>query len=514
MSARTRAFAKLILLPISAVCLIPSVSLGYSDTFPVPQGLRPQVEFWKNVFTKFSKDQVVIHDALYVDKIYTVMDLPPLPEDGNSAISKLRRTLIAEEKTHIKRLLDRLHRNRRAFNAEEAKIYRLFGDVNQRNKFLDAKERLNGQTGVRERFRKGLERAGRYLPHMEAVFRDHGLPVELTRLPLIESSFDVNAYSRAAAAGIWQFIPSSARIYGLRINTIVDDRRDPLLATTAAARHLRDDYRALRAWPLAVTAYNHGRGGMARAVEAVGSRDLAQIIKYYSHPRFGFASRNFYVEFLAAVEIYRHPQRYFTGLRPQAPLDFREVALEYQARFPSLAKRAGLDPLELLTLNPRFQKAVAQGRLQVPPGYRVVLPRAQAASFRNAYAQFKPRQELIPSPRLAKTDPDAKTVHHRVRRGQSLGWIARYHGTSISAIKQVNGIRNVNHIRSGHLLRIPSVGARETTERVFVNHRVRSGQTVSTIARRYQTTIRAIIGANALSNKHRVRVGQMLRIPQ
>ncbi|MGH8659636.1 MAG: LysM peptidoglycan-binding domain-containing protein [Gammaproteobacteria bacterium] len=482
----------------------------------MPKGLRPQVEFWKNVFTKFSKDQVVIHDARYVDNIYTVMDLPPLPDEGNSGISKLRRTLIAEEKERIKRLLDRLHRNRSASNAEEAKIYRLFADVNQRNKFLQAKDRLNGQTGVRERFRKGIERAGRYLPHMEAVFRDHGLPIELTRIPLIESSFDVTAYSRASAAGIWQFIPSSARIYGLRMNTIVDDRRDPLLATTAAARHLRDDYRALGDWPLAVTAYNHGRGGMARAVEAVGSRDLAQIIKYYSHSRFGFASRNFYAEFLAAVEIYRHPQRYFIGLQPQAPLDFREVTLEYHARFPSLAKWAGLDPIELLTLNPRFQKAVAQGRLQVPTGYRLVLPRAQAVSFRNAYARFKPRQELTRKRRLAlaETEPDGQTLQHRVRRGQSLGWIARHYGTSISAIKQVNGIHNVNRIRNGQLLRIPSAGTRKPMVRAFVKHRVRSGQTVSTIARRYQTTIRAIIGANALSDEHRVRVGQMLRIPQ
>lgn len=514
MSMRTQVFAKLALLVIGAVCLIPSVSLGYSDSFPVPQELRPQVEFWKKVFTKYSKDQVVIHDARYVDKAYTVMDLPPLPEEGNRAISKLRRELIAEEKRRIKRLLDRLHRNRSASNAEEAKIYRLFSDVNKRNKFLEAKERLNGQTGVRERFRKGLERAGRYLPHMEAVFRDYGLPVELTRLPLIESSFDVSAYSRAAAAGIWQFIPSSARIYGLRINHIVDDRRDPLLATAAAARHLRDDYRALGAWPLAVTAYNYGRGGMARAVAVVGSRDLARIINHYSHPRFGFASRNFYAEFLAALEIYQHSQRYFTGLRPQPPLNFREVTLEYQARFPSLANRAGLDTLELLTLNPRFQKAIAEGRLLVPSGYRLVLPRSQAASFKNAYAQFKPREELTHQPRLARTEPDVETARHRVRRGQSLGWIARHYSTSISAIKQANGIHNVNRIRSGQLLRIPTVGARETTDRSYVNHRVRSGQTVSTIARRYRTTIRAIIGANTLSNGHRVRVGQMLRIPQ
>ncbi|MGH9960465.1 MAG: LysM peptidoglycan-binding domain-containing protein, partial [Pyrinomonadaceae bacterium] len=161
-------------------------------------------------------------------------------------------------------------------------------------------------------------------------------------------------------------------------------------------------------------------------------------------------------------------------------------------------------------LNPRFQKAIAEGRLQVPSGYRLVLPRSQAASFKNAYAQFKPREELT----LARTEPDVETMRHRVRRGQSLGWIARHYSTSISAIKQENGIHNVNRIRSGQLLRIPTLGARETTDRSYVNHRVRSGQTVSTIARRYRTTIRAIIGANALSNGHRVRVGQMLRIPQ
>src|SRR5687767_10658735 len=111
------------------------------------------------------------------------------------------------------------------------------------------------------------------MPKMEAVFRDMGLPVELTRLPFIESSFNVKAYSHVGAAGIWQVMPSSARLY-MRLNDTVDDRRDPWFSTEAAARHLADDYRLLKSWPLAITAYNFGRNGMARAAATVGSRDI------------------------------------------------------------------------------------------------------------------------------------------------------------------------------------------------------------------------------------------------
>src|SRR5262245_20063059 len=135
---------------------------------------------------------------------------------------------------------------------------------------------------------------------METIFEREGLPVALTRLPLVESCFNVRAYSKVGAAGIWQFMPSTGRYY-LRIDNAVDERRDPVTATVAAATHLKGNYEVLHSWPLAITAYNYCRAGMANAVSTVGSSDIVDIIQHYHGPAFKFASRNFYAEFLAAL---------------------------------------------------------------------------------------------------------------------------------------------------------------------------------------------------------------------
>ena len=167
------------------------------------------------------------------------------------------------------------------------------------------KVRIRAQSGMRERFLKAIQVSGKYLATMEDIFREAGLPTVLTRLPHIESSFEINAYSRAHAAGIWQFIPSTGRLF-LKIDHTVDQRLDPLLATRAAAKLLKSNHERLKTWPLAVTAYNHGAAGMERAVRKLGTRDISEIIRRYRGRRFGFASRNFYPELLAAIAIEKH----------------------------------------------------------------------------------------------------------------------------------------------------------------------------------------------------------------
>jgi membrane-bound lytic murein transglycosylase D len=128
--------------------------------------------------------------------------------------------------------------------------------------------------------------------------------MELAALPMVESSYNPQAYSKAGAVGLWQFIRSTGKQY-LTIKRKRDDRRDPIRATEAAAHLLRHNYETLGSWPLAITAYNHGREGILTARAAVGSSAIEEIIARYNGPRFGFASRNFYAEFLAALEVVR-----------------------------------------------------------------------------------------------------------------------------------------------------------------------------------------------------------------
>jgi len=140
-------------------------------------------------------------------------------------------------------------------------------------------------------------------PKMLPILRQHKVPEELVALPLIESSFDNRARSHAKAAGLWQFLRSTARRFGLSVRGKQDERYDPVRSTAAAARMLKHHHEELGSWPLAITAYNHGLGGIKRAVQTLGTQDIGRIVAEYQGRRFGFASRNFYAEFLAAMEL-------------------------------------------------------------------------------------------------------------------------------------------------------------------------------------------------------------------
>jgi peptidoglycan lytic transglycosylase D len=432
--------------------LLPLVAFASPEDFPKPAGLVRQVDFWKKVFAEWSENQVAVHDNLYLDKIYTVIDLRPLAENGadEDTIWRERHRRQEAELAAIDRALVKLAKGGYSpddLDGRERAIWNLFKDVSESNKFTRARERVRTQQGLKERFRRGLEISRRYLPKMEEIFREEGLPTELTRLPFVESSFNINAYSKVGAAGIWQFIPSSARIY-LQFNEIEDARRDPLYATIGAARHLRDDYEVLGSWPLAVTAYNHGRGGMARAVDRLGTTDIAKIIERYDGKAFGFASRNFYAEFLAALEVEREHTKYFGNVDFEKKIDYREVQIDDYVRFSTVAKLAHCSVEELHALNPGFTSEVVEGKLYVPKDYTVRIPAGKEQAFKAAYAQLPASERFSKQRRFF--------VVHRVQRGQTIGAIAKRYRTTVSAIQVANGLRSVTKLRAGQALKIPT----------------------------------------------------------
>jgi membrane-bound lytic murein transglycosylase D len=432
--------------------------------FPRPAALEPQIRFWRAIFTEHSTHQVVLHDAFYLDKVYKVLDFRREAAGMDAVeLERLKREVTDLELERVRRTLLRLHdlgANPQGLDSEEAAVYALWADDRSPSRFLDAagEKRLHSQRGLRERFAEGLRESRRWFPEMERMFREADLPIELTRLPLIESCFNVQAYSKAGAAGIWQFIPATGRRF-LRIDSLVDERRDPLASTRAAARYLGILYDELGSWPLAITSYNHGPVGISRAVDEVGSRDIATIIRRYDGNAFGFASRNFYAEFLAALDVEGDHQTYFGDLPFPAPIQLREHRLDRSVGIQAAARMAGVGTEELAELNPALSDTVVSGRRLIPAGYRLRLP-APARDFATQLAALPAQPATAVRKVSAGSSKGSKTrrtiVTHRVRKGETLSHIAQRHRVSIRSLLAANGMTRASQLKSGQVLRVPT----------------------------------------------------------
>lgn len=238
----------------------PPASLG-TGVFPCPPALAPRVNFWVRIFTEFEGHQRVIHDARYPWIVYEVLDVTDLDQ-------KAIKAKVGQRKEYYGHLLERLaSRPASLWSAEERRVAALLDSVPEGARFTGARERVRSQPGIKEQFRLGLQRAGRFQDAMHAVLDSIGVPRELACLPHVESSYHPGAVSKAGAVGLWQFMPATGRRY-LRVQNDLDERLDPIRATEAAARYLKDAQRELGSWPLAVVSYNHGVAGVSRARRA------------------------------------------------------------------------------------------------------------------------------------------------------------------------------------------------------------------------------------------------------
>ncbi len=290
--------------------------------FPRPATLEPNVGFWVDVFTGYSYRDFIVHDRDKVWKIYEVLRLPgggtPTRDDVEWAQDYL--------KIKYSRALSRLASGQKPTGYVERRIAALFQGEPAKN-YAIAADNLRVQQGMRERFREILVRGRGYQPVMKRIFRAAGLPVELTLLPSVESGYYTRARSSAGAVGIWQFTRATGRQY-MTIRGRRDERLNPIRSTEAAAKLLSYNHGVLGNWPLAITAYNYGTYGMARA-SAIHGSDLGRIVERYNGPRFGFASKNYYAEFLAALQVHKYEDKYFPGIKDEvapAPLPVLQSA--------------------------------------------------------------------------------------------------------------------------------------------------------------------------------------------
>jgi len=346
----------------------------------------------------------------------------------------------------------------------------------------------------RKEMEKWLARSGRYRPMIEAELDAAGLPRELFYLAMIESGLNPNAYSRAHAAGMWQFISSRARMHGLRVDWWVDERRDPLKATKAACAYLRELHDMFGSWELALAGYNSGEGRVARAQKR---RPSCEDYWCLDLPR---ETENFVPKFMAAAMICSAPEEWgFSVGDADPPLVHESIDVVDATDLTFIAEAVGVTEREIKDLNPALRRwctppADGPATVNLPPGTGKRCLAALASV---------PESERV-------------TWHrHRISRGENLTLIARAYGTSVRAILEVNSIRNPNRIRAGDHLIIPVgpglEGARYADGGV-VHHKVSRGDTISSIARRYGKRTSDVLRWNGLGWDSRIYPGDVIAI--
>ena len=445
-----------------------------AEKFPLYPCIRANVGFWENIYSHYTTRQGVLHDSDDLGRVYSVVELVDWRETNAARINKER---IRAAKEGISNILKDLGDGKRPVTRAEKHISSLF-PPQQHTIFHKARENIRMQLGQKDRFYEGVLRSGRYVAQFKQHFFNEGLPPELAYLPHVESSFNPKAYSKAGAAGLWQFTRATGREY-MTVNEGVDERLDPYLATQAAARLLKTNYSQLKTWPLALTAYNHGRAGVIRAVREKGCYE--KIFHSYRQGSFQFASRNFYPEFLAAVRVAQRVAA-VPGVpfeRPEATVTFR---LKDDASIGRLQTNFGLSPAEFARLNPALRKPVLDGHQPLPKGYLVRLHNTSQMQKATAgkrttvpVAKTLTRNKAVtPStvkvspwaraPVVVKARPTTKTaparahqtVHHTVRKGDTGSSIARQHQIPLKDLLAINNRNPQEPIRIGETLIIPT----------------------------------------------------------
>lgn len=291
------------LLPfVGALALLAArPALAASDEpFPVPEGIEGRVWFWEQVFGRYDSNQAILHDRENPELVWRVIDLPSHPQKARERT--LQRAAVDQALAELRMHLVHLARRPEAQHDIDRELLEVVGGDHAL--LNGAAERVRSQTGVADKFRAGITRAKKHLRMIHTALDAEGVPRELAALPFVESMFTPSARSHAGAAGLWQLMPATARGLGLRVTRGRDERLDVAKATKAAARMLRDNYRMLGSWPLAITGYNHGPYGVKRATQQLATKDLSVLIDRYKKSTWGFASKNFYAEFIAATRIF------------------------------------------------------------------------------------------------------------------------------------------------------------------------------------------------------------------
>lgn len=408
------------------------------EDFPIFPAIKANMEFWKSIFATYDRSQGVIHDSLYLGRVFEVIPLDPSQSARAARKNKKAKKAAAQK---YKTVLLTLATGKAPATPLEKKAAAVMGPGAVPKDYKNAAHRLRCQTGLKSHFKAGLIRSGAVIDEFRRIFRSHGLPEDLIYLPCVESSFDFKAYSKFGAAGIWQFTRGTGRLF-MDIGYVVDERRDPYISTDAAARLLKKNHSELNDWPMAITAYNHGLAGMRRAKKSKGTYE--KIFLGYRSRSFKFASRNFYSEFLAAREVAKNYKTHFGEIALAKPARHtRFVAKGFLPAQP-FVRGLKLDIQHFQELNPSLRSPVFKGQKYIPKGYEIRLPShiTREAAANSAAGLYHARQK--------------PSRFHAVQKGDTAGSIARTHNVALKDLILANGLNKRAVIYIGQNLRIPA----------------------------------------------------------
>ncbi len=361
--------------------------------FKVPAGLKQRILFWFDIYTKYSSHFSIIHDEDRPWIIYKVVDLRDIYDARGNIFTKdfNDHKRMASEKAAVRKALLNLAKKKSYDNltTEEFKYFKLLEEVpgNRKKIFKYAANHFRPQRGQKDFYRNGIISGAKYINEMEEVFARYDLPTELVRLPLVESSFNEDAISKVGASGIWQFMLGTGKHY-MQVGERIDERNSPIKATEAAAQLFLSNHKILKTWPLAITAYNHGAGGLIKAGKKLKTTDLAEIISKFHTKSFSFASQNFYSEYMAALYAEKYQEEIFGALPKSAPLAADAIRLKKSMRVRDIAEIAGVTLEEIKLHNPDLRKHVLAGNPYLPIGFKIRLPLGRSARLELYYQQL------------------------------------------------------------------------------------------------------------------------------
>lgn len=329
---------------------------------------RAQIEFWKKIYVEYTSHQWVIHDSMNLKHVYRVVDQNP--DQAKREVRQLLHSIYQKNKGRKSVDVDQLSEAERLiYEAQES------NEDPRSYDFASESGRVRVQRGLKDELEKAVVVSRQYLPRMEEMFEEEGVPKEITRLPFIESCFVNEACSVVGATGIWQFMPKTA-IKNLRIDAAIDERYDPLKATRAAAKFLKQNYKSLKNWNLSVMAYHHGAGLVSKACKRLKTQDAFKIIRYFKDPQFKFASRNYLFEWLAMLEV--------DTKGPESKLpSFITVSFPKKRMMKEILAEFHISENEIKLLNPYFRSAIWSGGSPIPAHYPVRLSGITLEEFRN-----------------------------------------------------------------------------------------------------------------------------------
>jgi len=504
--------------PASAGHLVEKHELSCGSTFPCPPEIRRRVDFWVQVFRKWSSRNIVFHDPERPERVYSVMR-------SSTGCSKKKSSSVRREYAKVegdlRKLAAKLERGDKNYSSKERHLIALFPN-GRASHLRSAAGRIRCQQGNKDRFEEALERYGAYGDMVRAVLTENGLSSDIQYLPFVESGYNPAAYSRVGAAGMWQIMPATARGLGLDIGSTLDERLDPEAATRAAAKYLIDSQRSLnniarsnygnvagaKLNPFVITSYNYGVSGMRRALKEIGP-DFIKVLNNYKSPRFQVAVKNFYASFLAARHVAKNSKRYFGRVRANKPLQYQTVLLRRKVSLARAREVFDVSEKKLKELNPALTRYVWHEWRAIPQGYRLRLP-----ARKDGWSAQAAKLDALPVENEAQY-----AKNYKVKKGDTACGIARAFGVSCRKLMAENNLGKRGVIKVGQRLLIPGQAPPKTKTAssgrgpIPAKYKVQRGDTACGIAVEFNVGCQDLVKLNRLGRRAVIRVGQVLRIP-